>query len=314
MVSEEMKNSAGEARAFDTWVRERVRHFEWFAQTELPSPALGIATLPGAMRWSVLGGGKRVRPLLCYAAGEAVGAGSAVLDRAALALECLHSYSLVHDDMPAMDNDTLRRGRPTTHVKYGEGMALLAGDALQAEAFTQVAKIRDAQIVARLTATLARGAGVLGMCGGQALDLAMVGKRPTEAELLRMESMKTGALILASVLMGAQSGRWPGLTDAARSGFVLYAQSIGLAFQVVDDILDATGDTATLGKTAGKDEKDGKPTWVSFLGLEGARKRAEELRIEAARGIGMVAEDPNADASALSRLSGIADFVVKRSH
>ena len=239
---------------FQRWMKERVSHFEWFAEKMLPQTGIGAKRLVGAMRYSLLGGGKRIRPLLCYAAGTVSGAPEEVLDRAALALEMIHSYSLVHDDMPSMDNDTLRRGRATTHVRYGEAMAMLAGDALQTEAFTVLSSPSvPPEAAQRLVQTLARAAGVWGMCGGQALDLEMVGQKPGAAELSRMQAMKTGAMIMAAVLMGAQSGIWTALGDQAKAGLAAYADALGVAFQVVDDILDCTQDTMTLGKTAGKD-------------------------------------------------------------
>lgn len=300
---------------FAAWSLERARHFEWFAERTLPQPGGAPKRLIGAMRYSVLGGGKRIRPLLCYAAGGVTGADPAVLDRAALALEMIHCYSLVHDDMPSMDNDTLRRGRPTCHVQYGEALAMLAGDALQAEAFAVVtAPSVPPEAAARLAQTLARAAGVWGMCGGQALDLAMVGGHPGEDELSQMQAMKTGAMILASVLMGAQAGAWERLGDAAKSGLVRYAQALGVAFQVMDDILDCTQDTATLGKTAGKDEKDDKPTWVSLLGLEGAQARARALEEEALEGLRLAAADPAAEPESERRLAEIARYVVHRRH
>lgn len=299
--------------AFATWQRERQRHFEWFAQSQSPVPGREPKRLAGAMRYALLGGGKRIRPLLCYAAGAVTGAEEAVLDRAALALEMIHSYSLVHDDMPAMDNDSLRRGKPTVHVQYGEAVAMLAGDALQTEAFSVLAGAdAPAETVVRLVRTLSHAAGYYGMCGGQALDLAMVGEKPTEAELLRMQSMKTGALIRAAVLMGAQAGDWEKLPDEARSGLALYSQALGLAFQVIDDILDCTQDTAVLGKTAGKDEKDDKPTWVSTLGLEGAREKARTLRDEALFGLTLVEKAEHLTPEATQRLREIADYVLNR--
>lgn len=204
---------------FQRWMKERVSHFEWFAEKMLPQTGIGAKRLVGAMRYSLLGGGKRIRPLLCYAAGTVSGAPEEVLDRAALALEMIHSYSLVHDDMPSMDNDTLRRGRATTHVRYGEAMAMLAGDALQTEAFTVLSSPSvPPEAAQRLVQTLARAAGVWGMCGGQALDLEMVGQKPGAAELSRMQAMKTGAMIMAAVLMGAQSGIWTALGDQAKAG------------------------------------------------------------------------------------------------
>lgn len=300
---------------FGAWSHERTRHFEWLAQTLLPRPGVEPKRLTGAMRYSVLGGGKRIRPLLCYAAGAVAHADEAVLDRAAYALELIHCYSLVHDDMPAMDNDTLRRGRPTVHVQYGEAEAMLAGDALQSEAFFALSQMPAApEVAVRVMATLARAAGVRGMCGGQSLDLAMVGAHPDQAALSRMQAMKTGALIEAAVLMGAQCGCWDKLADAAKAGLVCYARALGVAFQVVDDILDCTQDTATLGKTAGKDEKDDKPTWVSMLGLDGAKRRAAELREEAQAAVAMISADPAADKAAAARLMDIAEYVTARSN
>lgn len=300
---------------FSAWSHERTRHFEWVAQTLLPQAGTTPKRLTGAMRYSVLGGGKRIRPLLCYAAGAVAHADPDVLDRAAYALELIHCYSLVHDDMPAMDNDTLRRGRPTVHVQYGEAEAMLAGDALQSEAFYALSQMKAApEVVVRVLGTLSRAAGSRGMCGGQSLDLAMVGGHPDQASLSRMQAMKTGALIEAAVLMGAQCGCWEALTDAAKAGLVCYARALGVAFQVVDDILDCTQDTATLGKTAGKDEKDDKPTWVSMLGLEGAKRRAAELRDEAESAVAMISADPAADRAAAGRLTEIAEYVTARSN
>ena len=280
---------------FEEWARERARHFEWYAETSMPPAGREPKRLVGSMRYAVLGGGKRLRPLLCYAAGETTGADGDLLDRAALALEMIHSYSLVHDDMPAL--------------------AMLAGDALQSQAFCALAESNaDPARIVRLTALLARAAGPAGMCGGQALDLALVGRTCGEEELARMQSMKTGALILASLLMGAQAGRWEALGARAQSGFVVYGRALGLAFQVVDDILDCTQDTATLGKTAGKDEKDEKPTWVSILGLDGARTRARALHDEALEALGWIESDEAASAAGAARLRALADFVIGRSY
>lgn len=298
---------------FQAWSHECAHHFEWYAEQHLPQPGRGPAELIGAMRYAVLGGGKRIRALLAYAAGEVAEAEAKTLDAVALALECIHGYSLVHDDMPAMDNDTLRRGKPTVHVRYGEATALLAGDALQCQAFEVLSHIEgDPAMVMRLVTTLARASGVRGMCGGQALDLAMVGQKPGEAELLRMQALKTGALIQAAVLMGAQAGHWEALTDLTKSALVQYADNLGVAFQVVDDILDCTADSQTLGKTAGKDEKDDKPTWVSLLGLEGARARAESLHQAALEALSLMQTDPAVAPSATQRLKEIADYVVLR--
>ena len=252
------------------------------------------AELIAAMRYAVLDGGKRLRPLLVLAAWESVSAelvdwaGAGASDRgpyeaalrAACAVELIHAYSLVHDDMPCMDNDVLRRGKPTVHVKFGEAGALLAGDALQALAFellTPEAGMPAAQ-QARLCSLLARAAGSAGMAGGQAIDLASVGVALTEDQLRQMHRLKTGALLQASVMMGAALGE---ISDAAQRGLQDYGAAIGLAFQVVDDILDVTADSVTLGKTAGKDASHDKPTYVSVLGLERSAAYAQKLLAQA---------------------------------
>lgn len=303
------------AQNFKTWSSEKVSHFEWLAQEKMPTPGLEPKKLIGAMRYAVLGGGKRIRVLLCAAAAEVTQAPQAVTDAASLALECIHGYSLVHDDMPCMDNDTLRRGKPTVHVRYGEAMAMLAGDALQTEAFRFIALApAEPAVVARLVATLAQASGVYGMCGGQALDLAMVGEAPDERALELMQSMKTGALIRAAVIMGAQAGRWDALLPATQGALVVYGNTLGLAFQIVDDILDCTQDTATLGKTAGKDMKDDKPTWVSLLGLDGAKARAARLHDTARAALATIQADPSVPAGAADRLAQIADYVINRTH
>ena len=237
--------------------------------------------LSDAMRYAVLDGGKRLRPLLVLAACEAVRGNPEAALRAACAVELIHAYSLVHDDMPCMDNDVLRRGKPTVHVKFGEAGALLAGDALQALAFELLAPEGDAvpaAIQARLCRLLARAAGHEGMAGGQAIDLASVGLALDESALRRMHRMKTGALLQGSVMMGVACGEAPATAqDALRS----YGAALGLAFQVVDDILDVTQDSATLGKTAGKDAAQSKPTYVSLMGLDGARAHADDLLAQA---------------------------------
>ncbi|MEJ6001938.1 polyprenyl synthetase family protein [Paucibacter sediminis] len=250
-------------RALDEWV-----------------PADAPAGLGEAMRYGVLGAGKRLRPLLVLAACEAVDGDAPAALRAGTAVELIHAYSLIHDDMPCMDNDVLRRGKPTVHVQFGEAQAMLAGDAMQALAFevlTPEAGIAPA-LQARLCALLARASGHAGMAGGQAIDLASVGKDLDEATLRDMHRRKTGVLLQGSVLMGAACGEttpatWAALTD--------YGAAIGLAFQVVDDILDVTQDSAVLGKTAGKDQEANKPTYVSLMGLDGARRYADELRAQA---------------------------------
>lgn len=251
-------------------------------------PAQAPAGLGEVMRYAVQGGGKRLRPLLALAACEAVeGAPQAAL-RAACAVELIHAYSLVHDDMPCMDNDVLRRGKPTVHVRFGQAQALLAGDALQALAFEiltpepSAATSTDmpADMQAALCRLLARAAGADGMAGGQAIDLASVGLPLTEPELRAMHRRKTGALLLASVRMGAACAAHP-LPAAALQALDAYGQALGLAFQVVDDVLDVTADSALLGKTAGKDAAAGKPTYVSLLGLEAARQLAADLLAQA---------------------------------
>jgi farnesyl diphosphate synthase len=286
------------------WSAERLERVEQALSAWVPVDA--PAGLGEAMRYAVLDGGKRLRPLLVLGAAEAVAGNLDAALRAACAVELIHAYSLVHDDMPCMDNDVLRRGKPTVHVAYGEATALLAGDALQALAFELLAPegagIPD-RVQARLCRLLAQAAGQAGMAGGQAIDLAAVGKSLTEAELRHMHRLKTGALLQASVMMGAACGE---ATAAARAGLSEYGRALGLAFQVVDDILDVTADSATLGKTAGKDALNDKPTYVSLLGLERARAYARDLLGEAR---GALATTGLADTRALLAL---AEMVVHR--
>jgi farnesyl diphosphate synthase len=263
--------------------------------------------LGDAMRYAVLDGGKRLRPLLVFAASEAVGGNAAAALRAACSVELIHAYSLVHDDLPCMDNDVLRRGKPTVHVKFGEADALLAGDALQALAFELLTPDGDEvapAVQATLCRLLARAAGSQGMAGGQAIDLASVGLALDEAQLRAMHRMKTGALLQGSVEMGAACGAAlaPDALDALRA----YGAAIGLAFQVVDDILDVIADSATLGKTAGKDAASDKPTYVSLLGLEGARAEARQLL-----GQSLAALDRSALADT-GALTALAHMVVDR--
>jgi len=268
------------------------------AVTEVP------ARLHDAMRYAALDGGKRVRPLLAFAAGQLFDADSEALTRAAAAVELIHAYSLVHDDMPCMDDDALRRGKPTVHVRYDDATALLVGDALQAQAFLVLAEGEgDAARKLDMIRLLARAAGSAGMCGGQAIDLASVGLTLALAELEQMHRLKTGALLRASVLLGALSGK--ALAESEISALDAYADAIGLAFQVVDDVLDTTADSATLGKTAGKDAADNKPTYVSILGLEQSRNLAEKLRNDAHRAL-----VPFGDKA--RRLRELADLIVQR--
>ncbi|HLL11887.1 MAG TPA: farnesyl diphosphate synthase [Rubrivivax sp.] len=274
---------------FEGWAGSQLAAVESALERWVPVDA--PAGLGETMRYGVLDGGKRLRPLLVLAACEAVAGNAHAALRAAVAVELIHAYSLVHDDMPCMDNDVLRRGKPTVHVQYGEAQAMLAGDAMQALAFEvltpmpgdKVVLDADAvevppQLQARLCGLLARSAGHAGMAGGQAIDLASIGLALDEATLRDMHRRKTGALLQASVLMGAACGDcpprcWQALAD--------YGAAIGLAFQVVDDILDVTQASETLGKTAGKDQGSDKPTYVSVLGLEAARQHADALRDQA---------------------------------
>ena len=281
-------------------------------------PAQAPAGLGEVMRYAVQGGGKRLRPLLALAACEAVeGAPQAAL-RAACAVELIHAYSLVHDDMPCMDNDVLRRGKPTVHVRFGQAQALLAGDALQALAFEiltpEPSAATSADMPAAMQAALCRllacAAGADGMAGGQAIDLASVGLPLTEPELRAMHRRKTGALLLASVRMGAACAAHP-LPAAALQALDAYGQALGLAFQVVDDVLDVTADSALLGKTAGKDAAAGKPTYVSLLGLEAARQLAADLLAQAENALNAL------QASGLAHtqpLHALARQVVQRQH
>ena len=263
--------------------------------------------LGDAMRYAVLDGGKRLRPLLVLAASESVQGNPHAALRAACAVELIHAYSLVHDDMPCMDNDVLRRGKPTVHVQFGEARALLAGDALQALAFELLtpegADVPPA-MQAELCRLLARAAGAQGMAGGQAIDLASVGKPLSETELRGMHERKTGALLQASVRMGAACGS--AVTPAARAALDDFGAVIGLAFQVVDDILDVTADSAELGKTAGKDAAADKPTYVSLLGLPAAQALADALCSQAHAALGA------SGLPGVERLRALADLVVKR--
>jgi farnesyl diphosphate synthase len=240
-------------------------------------PAQAPAGLGDAMRYAVLDGGKRLRPLLALATCEAVGGHDAAAMRAACAVELIHAYSLVHDDMPCMDDDVLRRGKPTVHVQFGEAQALLAGDALQALAFELLVPDDgsvEPAMSARLCRLLALAAGAGGMAGGQAIDLASVGVALDQAALELMHRHKTGALLQASVMMGAATARVSTETEARLAE---YGACVGLAFQVVDDILDVTADSATLGKTAGKDAAADKPTFVSLMGLASAQTYADRV-------------------------------------
>jgi farnesyl diphosphate synthase len=289
-----------------TWSAQHLQRVEQALEQWIDPHA--PANLGQAMRYAVLGAGKRLRPLLVLAACEAVGGPLAQALRAACAVELIHAYSLVHDDMPCMDNDVLRRGKPTVHVQFGQAQALLAGDALQALAFELLVPddaALPASVQVQWCRLLAAAAGSQGMAGGQAIDLASVGQPLSEAQLRHMHRLKTGALLQCSVDMGAACGT---VDAAARAALSQYGSALGLAFQVVDDILDVTQDSATLGKTAGKDAASDKPTYVSLLGLEQAMAYAQALRAQAHAAL---------QASALPdtrALAALADMVVGRSH
>jgi farnesyl diphosphate synthase len=292
--------------AWPIWSRERAQRVEDALERALPAANESPTTLHAAMRYAVLGSGKRARALLTYAAGELTGANPDVADPAAMAVELIHAYSLIHDDLPCMDDDILRRGKPTCHVAHGEATALLAGDALQTLAFELLAKaplpntVMTAQIV-----ILAEASGSRGMAGGQALDLSHVGGALTVGQLERMHALKTGALIEAAVRLGASCGA---VLDAPRRDALdRYAAAVGLGFQVVDDVLDVEGTSLSLGKTAGKDAIQGKPTYVSLLGLDAAKRRVAALQDEAHRALDVFG-------SGARRLRELADWISSRTN
>lgn len=292
-------------------IEDLISHYrarvEQALEQHLPGADINPCQLHQAMRYAVLGGGKRIRPTLVYATGKAVGVEPAILDGPACAVEFIHAFSLIHDDLPAMDNDELRHGKPTCHKAFGEAIALLAGDALQALAFHVLAQdptmTQQPLLRLRLVATLAQAAGSRGMAGGQAIDLDAVGKELTLAELENMHIHKTGALIRASVLMGALSQE--ALPAASLQQLDHYGKCIGLAFQIRDDILDVIADTRTLGKTQGADALLNKPTYPALLGLDGARNHARTLVDEALASL--QAFGPEADV-----LRWIAGYIVER--
>jgi farnesyl diphosphate synthase len=290
---------------FSTWMSGIQQRTESALEAALPAPTLAPANLHEAMRYSVLGGGKRVRPLLCHAAGSIFNVDGSVLDAPAIAVELIHAYSLVHDDLPCMDDDDLRRGKPSCHVQYDEATALLVGDALQTLAFQTLSNRLTGIAAARqldMLHLLAVASGSRGMAGGQAIDLAAVGQQLSIGELEFMHIHKTGALIRSAVLLGAHCGE---AAPDALEHLGHYANRIGLLFQVVDDILDAEASTATLGKTAGKDAAQNKPTYVNILGAREAKAMASKLRQDAHDALAPFG------ASAL-RLHELADFIVER--
>lgn len=288
---------------------EYCAHLEKVLDSWLPTAAKPPQRLHQAMRYAVLGGGKRMRPLLVYATGETLGVPREQLDGPAAAVEIIHAYSLIHDDLPAMDNDDLRRGRPTCHKAFDEATAILAGDALQVLAFQILAE--DQRMIAapaarvKMLHSLAVASGAVGMAGGQAMDMVATGKRLSLAELELMHIHKTGALIRASVLLAAQS--MPGLAVEKYAALDRYAKCVGLAFQIHDDILDVEGETAALGKQAGADASLNKPTYPSVLGLEESRQRAQDLHhaaLEALQPFGVAAEP----------LAWLSEYIVTRKH
>ena len=293
--------------AFLGWMTAIQQEMETTLDALLPSADHEPRALNQAMRYATLGGGKRVRALLTYAAGELGLAPAGALARAAAAVEMIHAYSLVHDDLPCMDDDVRRRGKATCHVAFDEATALLAGDALQTQAFAVLAAPELGVEPARqldMLRLLAHASGPLGMAGGQAIDLASVGQALNLPQLEFMHALKTGALIRASVLLGALAGEALPAEQMGRLDH--FSRVIGLAFQVVDDVLDCEADSATLGKTAGKDAAHDKPTYVSLLGLAEARRMARELRDQA-----FAALEPFG--ARAERLRALADYIVVRS-
>ncbi len=290
---------------FQAWMGGVQARMEAVLGRVLPAASVAPSRLHEAMRYATLEGGKRVRPLLAFAAGEVSGAAPERVEIAAAAVELIHAYSLVHDDLPCMDDDTLRRGKPTVHMEYDEATALLVGDALQSLAFQLIAEsslAEDPRVQLEMLKTLALAAGSRGMAGGQQIDLEATGKALSLPELELMHIHKTGALIRAAVLLGFSCGK---SSEAERQKLDKYAKSIGLAFQVVDDVLDYDGSTATLGKTAGKDSKQGKPTYVSVMGVARAKELAEALRVDAHAALAPLG-------AAARRLGELADFIVLR--
>ena len=293
------------ASTFPEWMAATQARVETALARHLPGPDSIPARLHDAMRYATLGGGKRVRPLLAFAAGELTGATPNTLDTVACAVEMIHAYSLDHDDLPCMDDDVLRRGRPTCHVEFDEPTALLVGDSLQTLAFELLASqpLGEPGRQLEMITLLAHASGSRGMAGGQAIDLGSVGQALNQPELELMHALKTGALIRASVLLGALAGN--ALSVEERQNLDRFAKRAGLLFQVVDDILDCTASTATLGKTAGKDEAADKPTYVSLLGLDAARTYADELRSDSLNALSIFGERA-------ARLTQLADYICHR--
>ena len=291
---------------FKQFQSQAISRFHDFLESPSVLPAAKAERLLAAMKYSLLNGGKRIRPLLVYASAQACQAELKHADYAALAIEMVHAYSLVHDDLPAMDDDDLRRGQPTCHIAFDEACAILAGDALQTEAFSLLSQPIEglaAEQQLQMVQILAQASGVYGMAGGQALDLEAVDKQVDIQYLQTMHNHKTGALIKASVLMGALCQ--PQLTQAQQQALSDYADAIGLAFQVQDDILDVISDTQTLGKPQGADAALNKPTYVSLLGLDGAKAKAQQLHNQAIEALESFGENAQT-------LKQIADYIIDR--
>ena len=306
MPSVAATSAENQTQAFNAWVKSMQLHIEGLLDQSLPAANTQPARLHDAMRYATLGGGKRVRALLAYAAGEFCGANTEKVDAAAVAVELIHAFSLVHDDMPCMDDDDLRRGKASTHKKYGDAIALLVGDSLQSLAFELISKdlsIRSPQKI-KMLHLLALATGSRGMAGGQAIDIDCIGIPLTKTELETMHIHKTGALIRAATLMGTYSAYRQNEEKVEAADH--FSKSIGLAFQVVDDILDAESDSETLGKTAGKDAEHNKSTYVTILGLHEAKQLASELHANAMAALSFYG--PEADL-----LRHLANLITQRS-
>ena len=296
-----------QTKDFNAWVQDMQTRMELVLDAHLPASAIAPTRLHEAMRYAALGGGKRVRALLAYAAGEFCGAPFEQIDVPAASVEIIHAFSLVHDDLPCMDDDDLRRGKPTTHKVYGDAMALLVGDALQSLAFQIISQdklLKNATQKLQMLHILALASGSRGMAGGQAIDIDSIGIPLTCEELEQMHIHKTGALIRAAALLGAYSADAP--DEEKVKAIDHFAKAIGLAFQVVDDILDAEADTQTLGKTAGKDARNNKSTYVTILGLSAAKQLAAELHANAMAALSFYGREADC-------LRHLANFITQRS-
>ena len=305
MIASSLLSINNREQPFPDWMRAVQTHIEATLSRLLPPEAAIPTRLHQAMRYASLGGGKRVRPLLAFAAGELTGSTPEKLELVSCAVELIHVYSLVHDDLPCMDDDVLRRGRPTCHVEFDEPTALLVGDSLQSLAFELLARaeLGNPERQLAMVRLLAHASGSCGMAGGQAIDLDAVGHALNQPELELMHALKTGALIRGAVMLGALCGNQ--LTDEENESLDRFAKRAGLLFQVIDDILDCTASTATLGKTAGKDAAAKKPTYVSLLGLERAREFANDLRTQALESLALFGERSQ-------RLIELTDFITHR--